>query len=82
MHAHDGRGPPTNLVNAILNRLGLTSPEDIVRYASKFFISVIFSCYYENNILLTFMKAALFFISFMKLNGVVTHIAFIHVFTV
>ena len=60
MHAHDGRGPPTNLVNAILNRLGLTSPEDIVRYGFKCFISIIFSCYYENNLLFTFMKAALF----------------------
>jgi N-acetylglucosamine kinase-like BadF-type ATPase len=31
MRAHDGRGPPTRLTDAILSRLGLSSPDDIIR---------------------------------------------------
>lgn len=43
MNAHDGRGPPTNLVNAMLNRLGLASPEDVVRYVCQVHYFLLFS---------------------------------------
>eukprot|EP00250_Pteridium_aquilinum_P011327 c19993_g1_i2 orf=412-1338(-) len=35
MRAHDGRGPPTSLLNAVLERLELSSPEEIIGWVYR-----------------------------------------------
>ena len=42
MKAYDGRGPSTMLTNSILQKLGLSSPEEIIGYLFQ-----LYSCPYK-----------------------------------
>lgn len=37
IRAHDGRGPPTNLSESILDKLELSSPDELIGYFKFFF---------------------------------------------